>query len=273
MTLFELHGKPRKAETDPTVKKTLSTKVLDSELRCPICLMYLKNTHIVMLCLHRFCGDCIQKSIRIGKKECPSCRIHIPSRRSLRPDPNFDALLVTLYGDLDKLEENEAKEAEEINQRQNVNNALTNSQAIGIAQQLSKRRMHKVTYPKTSTTTTSSGQTAGNKRKASGGGGGGKKDSGTNLVSFILRKHPKEDSVGKLDREYIRTSSELKVHHLKKFLGLKLGYPHFHNFQIVIMANNKGVILDESLTLEDISKNVLDEQANDFVLHYRMTKA
>jgi hypothetical protein len=68
VTLFELYGKPRTIETDNTVKKTLSTKVLDSELRCPICLMYLKNTHIVMLCLHRFCGDCIQKSIRIGKK-------------------------------------------------------------------------------------------------------------------------------------------------------------------------------------------------------------
>ena len=105
VTLFELYGPCRKAETDKTVMKTLSTKVLDSELRCPICLMYLKNTHIVMECLHRFCGDCIQKSIRIGKKECPSCRLHLPSRRSLRPDPNFDALLVTLYGDIGKLEE------------------------------------------------------------------------------------------------------------------------------------------------------------------------
>ncbi|GMH56271.1 hypothetical protein TrRE_jg945, partial [Triparma retinervis] len=215
VTLFELHGKPRTAETDPTVMKTLSTKVLDSELRCPICLMYLKNTHIVMLCLHRFCGDCIQKSIRIGKKECPSCRIHLPSRRSLRPDPNFDALIVTLYGDLDKLEENEAKEAEEINKRVNVNNALTNSQALGIAQQHAKRRLHKVTYPQASprggsTTASAGGQSAGQKRARSSSGGGARKKDAVNLVSFVLRKHPKEGSVGALDREYIRTSSELK---------------------------------------------------------------
>ena len=59
-------------------------KILSPEFHCPVCLGYINNTRIVKECLHRFCGDCIQKCLRLGKKECPQCRIHIPSRRSLR---------------------------------------------------------------------------------------------------------------------------------------------------------------------------------------------
>ena len=38
-------------------------------------------------------------------------------------------------------------------------------------------------------------------------------------LNFVLRCHPNEASVGRLTREYLRTSSELKVSQLKKFLG------------------------------------------------------
>jgi hypothetical protein len=37
--------------------------------------------------------------------ECPACRTHCASRRSLRDDPNYDALIATLYPDIDKYEE------------------------------------------------------------------------------------------------------------------------------------------------------------------------
>jgi len=36
-------------------------------------------------------------------------RVHIPSRRSLRPDPNFDKLIVKIYGDVKVLEKQEEK--------------------------------------------------------------------------------------------------------------------------------------------------------------------
>ena len=65
-----------------------------------------------MECLHRFCHECIQKCLRVGKKECPSCRIHIPSRRSLRPDPEFDALIRNILGDLDVLNQQEEEQAQ-----------------------------------------------------------------------------------------------------------------------------------------------------------------
>ena len=53
-------------------------------------------------CLHRFCSECIQKCLRVGRKECPSCRIHVPSRRSLRYDTNFDAVISKIYPNLDE---------------------------------------------------------------------------------------------------------------------------------------------------------------------------
>ncbi|CAI0548704.1 unnamed protein product [Linum tenue] len=60
-----------------------------------------------MECLHRFCRECIDKSMRFGNKECPACRTHCASRRSLRDDPNYDALIAALYPDIDKYEEKE----------------------------------------------------------------------------------------------------------------------------------------------------------------------
>ncbi|CAL5408827.1 unnamed protein product [Camellia sinensis] len=39
--------------------------------------------------------------------ECPACRAHCASRRSLRDDPNYDALIAVLYPDIDKYEEQE----------------------------------------------------------------------------------------------------------------------------------------------------------------------
>lgn len=37
--------------------------------------------------------------------ECPACRTHCASRRSLRDDLNYDALIAALYPDIDKYEE------------------------------------------------------------------------------------------------------------------------------------------------------------------------
>ncbi|RZC46554.1 hypothetical protein C5167_039495 [Papaver somniferum] len=39
--------------------------------------------------------------------ECPACRTHCASRRSLRDDPNYDILIATLYPDIDEYEEKE----------------------------------------------------------------------------------------------------------------------------------------------------------------------
>ncbi|KAK6917590.1 hypothetical protein RJ641_018341, partial [Dillenia turbinata] len=67
----------------------------------------IRKTRTVMDCLHRFCRECIDKSMRLGNNECPACRTHCASRRSLRDDPNYDALIAALYPDIEKYEEEE----------------------------------------------------------------------------------------------------------------------------------------------------------------------
>jgi len=69
---------------------------LDRSLSCPICLSIMRAPTATE-CLHRFCSECIETSIRIGKKECPSCRFPIATRRALRRDLNFEALMLTLF--------------------------------------------------------------------------------------------------------------------------------------------------------------------------------
>ncbi|XP_057455527.1 putative E3 ubiquitin-protein ligase RING1a [Lotus japonicus] len=83
------------------------------DVQCPICLGIIKKTRTVMECLHRFCRECIDKSMRLGNNECPACRTHCASRRSLRDDPNYDALIASLYPDIEKYEEEELEFREE----------------------------------------------------------------------------------------------------------------------------------------------------------------
>lgn len=43
-------------------------------------------------------GDCIGFPFSPSRnKECPTCRKKLVSKRSLRPDPNFDALISKIY--------------------------------------------------------------------------------------------------------------------------------------------------------------------------------
>ncbi|KAM7253481.1 hypothetical protein ACFE04_021635 [Oxalis oulophora] len=53
----------------------------------------------------------------IERKECPTCRSHFASCRSLRDDPNHDALVLALFGDIDKYEEEELTFHEEVRTR------------------------------------------------------------------------------------------------------------------------------------------------------------
>ncbi|EFJ38128.1 hypothetical protein SELMODRAFT_8697, partial [Selaginella moellendorffii] len=76
---------------------TVYLSEIRKEMQCPICLGIIRKTRTVMECLHRFCRECIDKSMRLGNNECPACRTHCASRRSLRDDPNFDSLIAALY--------------------------------------------------------------------------------------------------------------------------------------------------------------------------------
>lgn len=139
-TLFEIYRQPRAPVTDANATKTLSMRHLNADLTCPICLGIIKKTMVVMECLHRFCRECISTAIRHSKRECPSCRIHIPSKRSLRPDANFDAFIAKVHPNLVEFERHEDQIIQQVNRARLLNNAYTESTRMGLSNQAAARR-------------------------------------------------------------------------------------------------------------------------------------
>lgn len=138
--MYNMLGLPSTHLSSHTLLIYHTSQVLSPEFHCPVCLSYIKQTRIVKECLHRFCNECIQKCLRVSpKKECPQCRVHIPSRRSLRPDPNFDNLIKSIYGNLEELEKFEEEEIVRLNRDQNMNNAYAESRKRGILHQSMQR--------------------------------------------------------------------------------------------------------------------------------------
>eukprot|EP00571_Detonula_confervacea_P013387 CAMPEP_0172303306 /NCGR_PEP_ID=MMETSP1058-20130122/4852_1 /TAXON_ID=83371 /ORGANISM="Detonula confervacea, Strain CCMP 353" /LENGTH=306 /DNA_ID=CAMNT_0013014057 /DNA_START=38 /DNA_END=958 /DNA_ORIENTATION=- len=258
LTLFDIHREPRRENVDPDARVRVQLKVLGPEFHCPVCLGYIKNTRIVKECLHRFCNECIEKCLRIGKKECPQCRIHIPSRRSLRPDTNFDELINSLYGDIEKLEKYEEAEIKKLNKK-NMNNAYAESRKRGILHQAEQRKK------RTSLPTGAMGEST---HHPPANRVIGLKES--HLIEVVIRRHPQETTVDKLKKEYIRTSQDMTVERLKIFLGKKLGYSPSSDFQIMTIADDNAVVLPNDITLALVRRDICDNPMNEIILHYRI---
>lgn len=114
LSLYELHRTQQEAITDNT-EIAVCPRSLHSELMCPICLDMLKKTMTTKECLHRFCSECIITALRSGNKECPTCRKKLISKRSLRPDPNFDLLISKIYPSRDEYEAHQVRVLETLN--------------------------------------------------------------------------------------------------------------------------------------------------------------
>lgn len=65
LTLYEQNRAPLAKVTDDSTT-TLMIRTLNQELTCAVCLGVIHNTRTVMECLHRFCANCISKSLRLG---------------------------------------------------------------------------------------------------------------------------------------------------------------------------------------------------------------
>ncbi|XP_046393945.1 E3 ubiquitin-protein ligase RING1 [Ischnura elegans] len=137
LSLYELHRTPQDAVTDNT-EIAVSPRSLHSELMCPICLDMLKKTMTTKECLHRFCSDCIITALRSGNKECPTCRKKLVSKRSLRPDPNFDLLISKIYPSRDEYEAHQERVLAKLN-KSHSQAALVNSITEGIKLQSQNR--------------------------------------------------------------------------------------------------------------------------------------
>jgi len=88
-----LPGVPNVVDCSAHKALDLLKALVRDEVECPVCLDNCSDTHINPACLHRFCGDCIKESLRKCNTECPSCRIRIPTKRTLRKDKQFDNIV------------------------------------------------------------------------------------------------------------------------------------------------------------------------------------
>lgn len=142
MSLYDRERKPHKLLTDAT-EVLISPRSLDSELMCPICLDMLNGTMTTKECLHRFCHECITTALRNGNKECPTCRKKLVSRRSLRPDPNFDALIKKIYPNREEYDEIQKKAFARLSQH-SCPRAFQAAMEEGTRHQAQLRKMKKV---------------------------------------------------------------------------------------------------------------------------------
>ncbi|KHN87022.1 E3 ubiquitin-protein ligase RING2 [Toxocara canis] len=138
LTEYDMQRRPHKAITDSSEIR-ISTRLLSAELCCPICLDLLTTTMTTKECLHRFCSECITTALLRGNKECPTCRKKLVSKRSLRPDPNFDALINKIWPDRQIYEQMQQKAMDMFHQQSNVE-ALQKSIEAGMKAQAANRR-------------------------------------------------------------------------------------------------------------------------------------
>ncbi|CAJ0953016.1 unnamed protein product, partial [Mesorhabditis belari] len=139
MTDYDRERKVHKAHTENSEPIKMTVRTLGNELVCPICLDLLTNTMTTKECLHRFCQECITTALQRGNKECPTCRKKLVSRRSLRPDPNFDRLIEKIWPDRKVYEQMQSKSLEMFTQHSNMD-SLRTSIFEGIKAQAATRR-------------------------------------------------------------------------------------------------------------------------------------
>ncbi|XP_039221893.1 E3 ubiquitin-protein ligase RING1 [Crotalus tigris] len=257
LSLYELHRTPQEAVMDGT-EIAVSPRSLHSELMCPICLDMLKHTMTTKECLHRFCSDCIVTALRSGNKECPTCRKKLVSKRSLRPDPNFDALISKIYPSRDEYEAHQDRVLAKLNRLHNQQ-ALRSSMEEGLKMQAMNRGQRVRKHPQESDNTTFSGAEdncdsrshlsnasapsqpeAGPSCKRSRAsdesmaepetshdGGRGSPEPGTEAstseIELVFRPHPVlVEKGGYSQTRYVKTTANATVDHLSKYLALRI---------------------------------------------------
>lgn len=113
------------------------------------------------------------------------------------------------------------------------------------------------------------------------------------LIDIILRRHPQETVVERLNREFIRTSKDMTISILKQFLGKKLSYQPYTHFQvwlqifrifdksksktsrfidhqILTTAGGKSVVIDDDITLGLVQRDICDNPEYEIILHFRV---
>ena len=249
------------------------------------------HTRIVRECLHRFCEACIEKCLVQGRrKECPICRVHIPSRRSLAPDPDFDQLMQHIVRDNQVDHTADEQEpaappvrtpawrilhrairqrlARENNKRGDADEATSSSvesddedEEMGDDRQVMAapdvRDSHALPGEEATTT-----------------------PAAPSLIKVVLIRLPKERTILEdLQMPFLTLSDDAPVSVLQQFLRQKYGF-RFTNFDILLFYKNcRGVPITApgTASLREFvathsSSLILDTAAGYLPLHYRVAR-
>jgi len=237
LSLYELHRQPQPATTDDT-EIAVPAKDLHTELMCPICLDLLRQTMTTKECLHRFCHECIITALRSGNKECPTCRKKLISKRSLRPDPNFDALMSKIYPCREDYEQQQDQLLTAITKHHN-NLSFQTSIEEGLKMQAQSRTKLPTSNNEGPAITESplrwggpSGPSSDEdsqsslKRSRVGSASeesleGSASDVADDAVEIILK--PRNTNAG-LTTRFLKTTCNASIEHIKRYLALRLPF-------------------------------------------------
>lgn len=215
---------------------------------------------MVMVCLHRFCGECIHKCIRFGMKECPSCRKYIPSRRSLKRDENFDMIVQKVVGSATEQElDDDVKGKQDANKMVHLQRAIQKKKHIIERQKQRSAELNKQQSSSSSATAPKAPPTAAmlpvNNIQPSP------------LLELELRRHPHEDRVERLARSFLTLRSDAKVSLLKTFLSQKLSE---NDYEITSTLDDDSVVLDDDMNLIHAQETLCPEKEDVMILKYRL---
>uniref|UniRef100_A0A8C6CBT6 E3 ubiquitin-protein ligase RING1 n=1 Tax=Monodon monoceros TaxID=40151 RepID=A0A8C6CBT6_MONMO len=235
LSLYELHRTPQMCQRG---RIAVSPRSLHSEVMCPICLDMLKNTMTTKECLHQFCSDCTVMALRSGNKECPTCGKKLVSKRSLRPDPNFDALISKIYPSREEYEAHQDRVLIRLSHLHNQQ-VLSSSTEEGLRMQAMHRAQHvRWRMPGSDQTTTiSHGSDSAPdcapgpapKRPHRGGAGGAVPPEPGGETELVFRPHPLLVEKGEYcQTRYVKKTGNATVDHLSKYLALRTALERRH---------------------------------------------
>lgn len=283
LLLYDLYRKPRTPVTDASTT-SIQIRNLNVELTCPICLGILRETMTVMECLHRFCSGCISKCLRLGKKECPACRVKCASRRHMRPDTTMDGIIAAMYPNLEEYEANEDSLLEQITQNIIHKGTLGSSIEQGKRRQAmaksNSRNLPAMTSPKPQK------KTPAKKRPKNDYSDEDEEESSpepqpkraavpkplpspADEVTFAMMPHASERILSELQAKFLKTSKHITMRHLSKFLGKKFNVDP-ESIKLSGYQNSKVAFKDD-LSLKQAFEMFVSTPGTTPTLYYRLS--
>ncbi|NIG61171.1 E3 ubiquitin-protein ligase RING2 [Pontoporia blainvillei] len=169
-----------------------------------------KTRELSLYELHRTPQMC-QRALSSGNKECPTCGKKLVSKRSLRPDPNFDALISKIYPGREEYEAHQDRVLIRLSHLHNQQ-VLSSSTEEGLRMQAMHRAQHEEEpCPPPSPPGASSPPEPGGE------------------TELVFQPHPLLVEKGEYcQTRYVKTSGNATVGHLSKYLALRTALERRH---------------------------------------------